>query len=390
MSGRRPRSAALGPAGTSSPTIVALESPAARRPPSAPSRRPLDPERIPLMKTAARPPLLGLLLSLFSAATARAQHNQPPVAQDDHYTVHGAAVIGSVLDNDYDPDGTVLNPSVLSLPSHGTLAGSPPASYLSTPQTGFTGTDAFSYQVCDNQNACATASVFISVVNARPFGVSDAYVVRGYTLLGHLLANDFDADNDTLSLGGIVRFPEHGTLYGVADPDLKAYLPANGYVGMDSFTYNVCDPYGACTETPVTLYVFEDGGQGGGQRRRREHGRAADRPRRLPHAQAHLQQRPRRAGRIIRQGLVFAVGRVGHGLPEPPLPAEPARRQGRLLRRSGRHVHARPERLPRHPLSGRGRHLHAGALVGRDAPLQRRRQAPLGRRPEQQSDRPDV
>jgi RHS repeat-associated protein len=216
------------------------------------------------MKTAARPLVLGLLLSLFFAATARAQNNQPPVAQDDHYTVHGAAVIGSVLDNDYDPDGTVLNPSVLSLPSHGTLAGSAPGSYLYTPQTGFTGTDAFSYQVCDNQNACATASVFISVVNARPFGVSDAYVVRGYTLLGHLLANDFDADNDTLSLGGIVRFPEHGTLYGVADPDLKAYLPANGYVGMDSFTYNVCDPYGACTETPVTLYVFEDGGQRGG------------------------------------------------------------------------------------------------------------------------------
>lgn len=222
------------------------------------------------MKIAARSLAFGLLLSLFIAASARAQENQPPVAQDDHYTVHGAAVIGSILDNDYDPDGTVLNASVLSLPSHGTLAGSAPGSYLYTPQTGFTGTDAFSYQVCDSQNACSTATVFISVVNARPFGVSDAYVVRGYTVLGHLLANDFDADNDTLSLGGstasqIGRFPEHGTLYGVANPDLKAYLPSNGYVGTDSFTYNVCDPYGACTETPVTLYVFAtDGAENAG------------------------------------------------------------------------------------------------------------------------------
>jgi RHS repeat-associated protein len=179
--------------------------------------------------------------------------------------------IGSILANDYDPDGTALNESVLSLPAHGTLSGASSGYKLYQPQTGYTGSDSFTYQVCDSLNACATATVHLIVTNARPFGVSDAFVVRGYTTLGPLLRNDFDSDNDTLRLGDIqteqiARFPQHGTLYGVSNPDIKAYLPGYGYTGTDSFAYNVCDPYGGCTEVGVTLYVFApDGAENAGE-----------------------------------------------------------------------------------------------------------------------------
>jgi RHS repeat-associated protein len=193
------------------------------------------------------------------------------VAEDDTYTVHGFTTIGSILANDYDPDGTALNESVLSLPAHGTLSGASPGYKLYQPQTGYTGEDSFTYQVCDSLNACATATVHLTVTNARPFGVSDAFVVRGYTTLGPLLRNDFDSDNDPLRLGDIQteqidRFPQHGTLYGVSNPDIKAYLPGYGYTGTDSFAYNVCDPYGGCTEVSVTLYVFaSDGAENAGE-----------------------------------------------------------------------------------------------------------------------------
>jgi RHS repeat-associated protein len=221
------------------------------------------------MKSALRPLAFGLFLSL--VAVVQAQDNQPPVAEDDHYSVHGAATIGSILANDYDPDGAVLNESVLSPPAHGALSGTSPGYKLYTPQTGYTGADSFSYQVCDGLNACATATVHITVTNARPFGVEDRYVVRGYTTLGHLLANDFDSDNDPLTLGDIQTeqiavFPQHGTLYGVTGPDVKAFMPQYGYTGTDYFAYNVCDNHGGCTEVGVNLYVFAaDGAENAGE-----------------------------------------------------------------------------------------------------------------------------
>lgn len=223
------------------------------------------------MKFLLRSLALCLIVSFFYAAAVEAQENQTPVAEDDYYSVHGAGTIGSTLANDYDPDGTVLNASVISPTTHGTLSGASPGYYFYTPQTGYTGSDSFSYQVCDGQNACATATVYIAVTNSRPFGVEDRFVVRGYTTLGHLLANDFDSDNDPLTLGDvqteqITVFPQHGTLYGVSNPDVKAFQPQSGYTGVDSFAYNVCDNHGGCTEVGVTLYVFAtDGAENAGE-----------------------------------------------------------------------------------------------------------------------------
>jgi hypothetical protein len=36
--------------------------------------------------------------------------NSPPVAAGDSYTIHGSAAIGSVLTNDFDPDGDPMSP----------------------------------------------------------------------------------------------------------------------------------------------------------------------------------------------------------------------------------------------------------------------------------------
>jgi len=113
--------------------------------------------------------------------------------------------------------------------------------------------------LCDPQNACSTATVTLDVVNQPPTGVTDFYNIHGFTTVGPLLANDSDPDGDGIRCGGfghncIETFPQHGTLNGVAT-DRWAYIPAFGYTGSDSFTYNVCDDPGLCTQTTVNLSV---------------------------------------------------------------------------------------------------------------------------------------
>jgi RHS repeat-associated protein len=264
----------LGPAGLNSPMTCGTEVPRARRPLRPDSAGPLDPERIPLMKVAFRPLAFGLFLSLFAAAVAQARDNQPPDAQADSYTARGTTLVGYFYANDSDPEGGALHDGgIVSPPSNGTLTGADaPDRRWYTPNRGFAGTDAFTYSVCDSQNACSQATVTITVTNRAPFAVADFYVVRGPTNVGPLFQNDKELDNDKMQMGDsvteqIAEFPQHGILYGtsVNTPDTKSYVPENGFVGRDSFKYNVCDPYGGCSTATVVLYVLSrDGGEDNG------------------------------------------------------------------------------------------------------------------------------
>ncbi|HEY6569178.1 MAG TPA: Ig-like domain-containing protein, partial [Candidatus Limnocylindrales bacterium] len=71
-----------------------------------------------------------------------------------------------VLDNDDDPDGT-LDPAsvaITGLPNHGTVTVDPATGVITyTPDPDWSGTDTFSYQVCDDQGACDTADVTVTV-----------------------------------------------------------------------------------------------------------------------------------------------------------------------------------------------------------------------------------
>jgi RHS repeat-associated protein len=90
--------------------------------------------------------------------------NQRPVAADDEYKVAGPGYIGPFDANDNDPDQDPLNFSIVTNPSHGILTFdngvvSPRPFY--TPDTAFVGVDSLSYKICDQFNACATASVIL-------------------------------------------------------------------------------------------------------------------------------------------------------------------------------------------------------------------------------------
>ncbi|MGX5818574.1 PKD domain-containing protein [Chitinophaga lutea] len=102
-----------------------------------------------------------------TASVTGAVPNNPPVAVNDHYTTpRGVAVSANVLVNDTDPDNDPLTvtTTAVTAPSHGLLALNADGSFTYTPGPAYTGTDQFAYRVCDNQGACDTALVTISVI----------------------------------------------------------------------------------------------------------------------------------------------------------------------------------------------------------------------------------
>ena len=118
--------------------------------------------------------------------------NRPPVANPDIVvTCSNVAISATVATNDSDPDGN-LNPTSYTLScgtcynvSNGTLSLAGNGSYTYTPNTGFSGTDYFVYQVCDNGSLCDTALVTI-IVNALPVvsaGSSVSICIGGSTTL---------------------------------------------------------------------------------------------------------------------------------------------------------------------------------------------------------------
>ncbi|MFO0864172.1 MAG: Ig-like domain-containing protein [Gemmataceae bacterium] len=90
--------------------------------------------------------------------------NQPPVAGVDRIAMPQgqASRIVSVLANDSDSDGGTLSVQSVSQPSHGSVQwNGGVVTYL--PNSGFSGSDAFTYVVSDGQGGTATGTVYVSV-----------------------------------------------------------------------------------------------------------------------------------------------------------------------------------------------------------------------------------
>ena len=195
---------------------------------------------------------------------------QPPVAVDDTETAQpGQPVTVSVTDND---SGT-LDPSTVTIvdaPANGTVDCANNGSCTYTPDDGFTGTDDFTYEVCNGAGQCDQASVTITVPAVVP-GTSppvarddDASTGRGTPVPITVIQNDSDPDGDLdTSSVRVVQPPSNGTVTCIGG--LCTYAPDPGFTGTDDFTYEVCDAAGNCDTAVVTIVVGEDGdGEPGG------------------------------------------------------------------------------------------------------------------------------
>jgi large repetitive protein len=186
-----------------------------------------------------------------------------PVATDDTVTAtENTPAIYALLTNDSDPDGNLdaTTVTVTSGPSHGGTTVNPVTGAVTyTPTAGYTGPDAFTYQVCDATALCDTATVSITVVapNNPPAANDDtASTPEDTAVVIDVVANDTDVDgNLDPTTVSITAGPTHGGVTVNAVTGALTYTPTANYNGPDSVSYQVCDTAAACDTAVVSITV---------------------------------------------------------------------------------------------------------------------------------------
>lgn len=177
----------------------------------------------------------------------------PTVQPDSVQTAPDTPVTIPVLAND---SGTGLAITAVSTPGNGSVAVNPDQTVTYTPSPGFQGTDSFTYTVRDQADAFATGTVTVLVAapNQPPLAVDDVVATtQGTAVVIPVLANDSDADGEpieivsvTAPIGGSASAQPGGTI---------VYQPAPGFVGVDSFSYQIRDTRGGLASATVRVSV---------------------------------------------------------------------------------------------------------------------------------------
>lgn len=188
--------------------------------------------------------------------SAKEYTNFFPLAQADTATTSaGVAVTIDVLANDNDPDGGTLTLASVTPPASGSAVISANR-IIYTPAAGFVGVDSFRYSVSDGQGGSGSALVTVTVgpqANSAPVIRDDSATTpfeQPVTI--NVLANDSDADGDTLSVIAITT-PSRGSV--LLSGNVVTYTPDPGFSGQDSFTYTASDGRGGQGTATVRITV---------------------------------------------------------------------------------------------------------------------------------------
>lgn len=183
--------------------------------------------------------------------------NDTPIANNDVVSTSQDVDIDiSILANDTGLGDGVNSLTVTSTPANGstTINGDNTITY--SPNTGYTGNNSFSYEVCDNDGQCASALVTITIDNQddQPDAVEDNVSVdEDDQVTISVLANDLDLYDGGLIVT-ITSDPANGNSIVNIDNTIT-YTPVANYYGSDVLTYQVCDGDGDCSSANVNITV---------------------------------------------------------------------------------------------------------------------------------------
>jgi hypothetical protein len=170
----------------------------------------------------------------------------------------GQPKVLDVLANDTDPDSN-LDPSKVTItqsPTKGTVAVDPTTGAITySPNSGVTGTDTFTYRVCDTTDLCDEGLVTVTFALNPPAAIDDFVISRvGVTKSLDVLANDTDPDGnlDPATLR-ITVGPTKGSAS--VDPTNRriTYTSILKAERTDTITYEVCDSGRLCDTAVVTI-----------------------------------------------------------------------------------------------------------------------------------------
>ncbi|WP_142784307.1 Ig-like domain-containing protein [Changchengzhania lutea] len=188
---------------------------------------------------------------------------EPPVAANDAVsTLENTSIPISVLSNDTLTNNAKLNDFDTASTNGGTISQAS-NKLIYTPANNFTGTDNFTYTICDGLSSpnCATGTVSVTVTDiGNPTAVNDTLEIieNTTTTITTLLDNDTLVDNailtsiDNSSSSGTVILNNNKTI---------SYTSLNGFSGEDTFTYTLCDNDSTptCATATVTITVIDEG-----------------------------------------------------------------------------------------------------------------------------------
>lgn len=205
----------------------------------------------------------GLLL-ITSCGGNDAVTIDPPVAVNDTATTtENTAITVYLLENDDLQDNAELDSYDQSSENNGTIAKKLTGGFLYTPPTNFTGTDTFTYTICDQyaNSSCSSATVTITVTDlGSPAAVNDAFEVVENTAINITTLLDNDTLLDGAELESIDATLTNGTVV-LNDDGSVTYTASNGFSGEDTFTYTICDTDETpeCSTATVTIIVTDEG-----------------------------------------------------------------------------------------------------------------------------------
>jgi len=192
--------------------------------------------------------------------------NDLPVANDDSDTTpEDTPVTTNVVANDTDVDGTVVASTVAIAggPSNGSVVNNGDGTVTYTPNTNFTGSDAYTYTLRDNNGVpsnAATVTITVGPVNDTPIANDDMVLTNEDTPLPiEVTLNDNDLDGtidpatimiDDAPVSGAVQVAGDGTVTYTPDPDFS---------GIDLFTYTVKDNQGAASNVAMVMVTVVEG-----------------------------------------------------------------------------------------------------------------------------------
>ena len=191
--------------------------------------------------------------------------NDIPVAVNDNYTVLGNTTLNvplatGLLNNDSDVDLdtlTVTAASPLSGPFNGSVTVNSDGTFSYTPNTGYSGTDSFVYQVTDGNGGFATATAFIDVsepVTGPLDAMDDAVTTNEETLINiAVMANDDLPTTGAFNIQSTTP-PSNGSITVLPDGTID-YTPDLNFFGNDTFTYTLADASGRTSTATVTVSV---------------------------------------------------------------------------------------------------------------------------------------
>ncbi|MEZ4912474.1 MAG: Ig-like domain-containing protein [Chitinophagales bacterium] len=167
-------------------------------------------------------------------------------------TPQNTAVTVSVSQNDINvADNATI--TIATAPQNGIAVVNQDGSIFYQPDADFAGIDNLIYEIC-NGSDCVQASLSIEVIASEAITAADdtAETSMNTNVNIDVLANDnYPVENFTLIISSI---PQNGTAIVNADGSVD-YLPNTGFVGEDTFSYELCSG-GECVTAEVTVTVL--------------------------------------------------------------------------------------------------------------------------------------